>query len=616
MRYILLKNKQMKPIHFREMIYYNISSFVAMRSWFISLKAVIFLYILTCLSVTSKSQCTNSTKFPSSNIQASIFNQLQTITTKQNAGQYFIIQGLAVGQTYQFESSNAGVYITVRDKDRLLLLGHGNTPFSYTVVGDDIVSVHINLVTPNCGSENIDRLTTSLCTTCPPAPPNIGIGISTPKSSLDVNGKLKLNDNEDIPAEGMIRWNTAQQDFEGYDGSTWRSFTKSSASWGNLPQNKLTEKQKGISSDGGTLDYFGARVSISGDYAAIGAYGDDIGANMVQGSAYIFKRNGSSWTQMTKLTASDGATNDFFGASVSISGDYAAIGAYGDDIGVNTDQGSAYIFKRSGNSWTQEAKVTAFDGSSFDYFGGSVSISGDYVIIGAEGNTNIGAAYIFKRSGTSWTQEAKLAASDGASNHYFGVSISMAGDYTVIGATGYDLQKGAAYIFKRNGTSWTQEAKLIAPDGAVGDYFGNSVSISGDYVVISASGDNIGVNMDQGSAYIFKRNGIFWSTEAKLTAPDGAEGDYFGFSASISGDYAVIGAYGDDVANVYQGSAYIFRRIGSSWSQETKLTASDGEAYDYFGNSVFISGDYVVIGATRDNVGANNSQGSVYFFNR
>jgi len=150
----------------------------------------------------------------------------------------------------------------------------------------------------------------------------------------------------------------------------------------------------------------------------------------------------------------------------------------------------------------------------------------------------------------------------------------------------------------------------------VDDYFGNSVSISGDYVVISASGDNIGVNMDQGSAYIFKRNGIFWSTEAKLTAPDGAEGDYFGFSASISGDYAVIGAYGDDVANVYQGSAYIFRRIGSSWSQETKLTASDGEAYDYFGNSVFISGDYVVIGATRDNVGANNSQGSVYFFNR
>jgi hypothetical protein len=252
--------------------------------------------------------------------------------------------------------------------------------------------------------------------------------------------------------------------------------------------------------------------------------------------------------ELAKLTASDGATNDYFGDSVSISGDYAVVGAYGDD----SSSGSAYIFRRDGTSWSQQAKLTASDGNSYDEFGYSVSISGDYAIVGAHfDDANLiysGSAYIFKLDGTSWSQQAKLTASDGSVNDCFGESVSISGDYAIVGACGDDdngNSAGSAYIFKRDGENWSQQTKLMALDGAAYDSFGISLSISGDYAIVGARGDDD--NGDSaGSAYIFKRDGETWSQQAKLTASDGAAEDLFGLSVSISGDYAVVGAKCDD----------------------------------------------------------------------
>ena len=209
-----------------------------------------------------------------------------------------------------------------------------------------------------------------------------------------------------------------------------------------------------------------------------------------------------------KLTASDGAANDQFGYSVSISGDYAVVGVwYDDDNGVAS--GSAYVFKRSGTSWQQEAKLLPSDGAAGDNFGISVTISGDYVVVGAvldgDNGNQSGSAYVFKRSGTSWTQEAKLLPSDGAANDRFGHSVSISGDYAVVGAFLDDDNgdgSGSAYLFKRSGTSWAQEAKLLPSDGAAVDFFGNSVSISGDYAVVGAIEDDDN-GTDAGSAYIY-----------------------------------------------------------------------------------------------------------------
>ncbi len=456
---------------------------------------------------------------------------------------------------------------------------------------------------------------------------NVGIATATPTQKLEVNGKIKLGDDPNPPSAGTVRWNDAAQDFEGYDGSQWRSLTKANTpAWG--PDDiSLHENDKLTASDGAWTDWFGHSVAISGDYAIVGAYWDDIGSNYEQGSAYIFQRSGTSWYEYYKLTANDGAEFAQFGISVSISGDYAIVGAAYDDIGSNTNQGSAYIFHRSGTSWTQQIKLTASDGATGDNFGASVSISGDYAIVGAVNddigsNTNQGSAYIFAYdSGVStWVYTNKLTASDGATNDYFGASVSISGDYAIVGAYGDDIgsntNQGSAYIFHRSGTSWTQQAQLTASDGESGDYFGHSVSISGDYAITGAYYDNIGSNTDQGSAYIFYKSGTSWTQQIKLTASDGVTGEWFGFSVSISGDYAIVGALNDAIGNNgSQGSAYIFHRSGTTWTQQAKLTASDGESSESFGNSVSISGDEVIIGAEADDIVSEN-EGSAYIFHK
>ncbi len=348
------------------------------------------------------------------------------------------------------------------------------------------------------------------------------------------------------------------------------------------------EQAKLLASDGAPSDRFGECVSIDGDYAIIGAWLDDDNGGS-SGSAYIFKRNGTDWDEEAKLIASDGAPGDHFGECVSIDGDYAIIGAQGAD--------SAYIFKCDGTAWSEEAKLTGSDGQCF---GLSVSIDGDYAIIGAHGDDDFtGAAYIFKRNGTNWTQQAKLIASDGEKIDCFGRSVSIDGDYAIIGA----YVAGSAYIFERNGTNWTQQAKMTGTENS----FAFSVSIYGDYAII---GDHYG-NGEKGVAYVFKRNSTAWSEETKLTASDGAEFDDFGCSVSIDGEYAIVGAESNDDNGSHSGSAYIFKRNDTAWIEEAKLIASDGASCDFFGNSVSIDGDYAVAGASFDDDNGDES-GSAY----
>ena len=326
-----------------------------------------------------------------------------------------------------------------------------------------------------------------------------------------------------------------------------------------------------------------------------------------------FKNQAYAQLSEFKITAADGDALDSFGRSVSVSGDYIVVGAFTDgDNGLNS--GSAYIFKRNGTSWTQEVKTLPSDGAAGDQFGNSVSISGDYAVMGAryddDNGSSSGSAYVFKRTGPSWVQEAKLLSSDGAADDWFGFSVSISGDYAVVGAFGDDdngTSSGSAYVFKRTGTSWTEEAKLLPSDGATDDWFGNKVSISGDYAVVGAWGDDDNGSFS-GSAYVFKRTGTSWAQEVKLLASDGAASDYFGFPVSILGDYAVVGASGDG-----SGSAYVFKRTGTSWAQEVKLLASDGAASDYFGFSVSITVDYAVVGAFADDDNGTDA-GSVYLY--
>jgi nucleoside-specific outer membrane channel protein Tsx len=187
-------------------------------------------------------------------------------------------------------------------------------------------------------------------------------------------------------------------------------------------------------------DSFGWSVAVSGSTAVVGAYFK----NHSTGAAYVFVRSGTIWSQQAELTASDGARQDSFGWSVAVSGSSAVVGAYSR----NSNEGAAYVFVRSGTIWSQQAELTASDGASGDFFGYSVAISGSAAVVGAQGkNSFTGAAYVFVRSGTIWSQKAKLTASDGASGDSFGHSVAISRSTAVAGAYAHNSSAGAAYAF-------------------------------------------------------------------------------------------------------------------------------------------------------------------------
>ena len=191
-------------------------------------------------------------------------------------------------------------------------------------------------------------------------------------------------------------------------------------------------------------------------------------------------------TEIVKLTASDAAAGDWFGRYVAVSGATVVVGAPNDDDN-GSNSGSAYVFVRSGISWSQQAKLTASDAAAFDFFGVSVAISGDTAVVGANFDdgkgVDSGSAYVFVRSGTTWTEQAKLTASDAAALDQFGIEVSISGDTAVVGAFSDDdsgSRSGSAYVFVHSGATWTEQAKLTASDAAIDDRFGRSVSVSGD----------------------------------------------------------------------------------------------------------------------------------------
>jgi len=376
----------------------------------------------------------------------------------------------------------------------------------------------------------------------------------------------------------------------------------------------------GGAAGGGAGDQFGVSVASSGDTLVVGALNETVsGAD--RGAAYVYVRSGSGWVQQARLLAADGAAGDAFGTSVAIDGNTIVVGAANDDVGASVDQGSAYIFVRSGTTWTQQAKLTANDGVAVDVFGVSVAVSGETAVVGAYVDdvgavANQGSAYVFVRSGTNWTQQRKLLASNGAANDGFGVSVAIDGNTALVGAYIRDVpggagsDEGSTYVFVRSGTTWSEQAQLTALDS---DLFGVSVALDGETAIIGSWADDIAANNAQGSAYVFTRSGTSWTQEARLTASDGMGEDRFGIAVGLSGNTAVVGAYLDDGPSLDRGAAYVFARSGTAWQQEWRLTAHNGVAGDNFGVAVALSGGTAVVGACLDDATGHDS-GSAWTF--
>jgi hypothetical protein len=476
-------------------------------------------------------------------------------------------------------------------------------------------------------------------------------------------------------------------------------------------------------------EQFGSSVSVSGDTIIVGSTIEASNQTTItngtlsssnnlansSGAVYVFKRTGSTWANEAYIKAPNADVNDGFGVSAGIDGDTIVVGSNGEDSTQTTitngtlnqvsdsaviDIGAAYVFKRTGSTWANEAYLKAPNAETGDFFGYSVSISGDTIVVGAynedsnqttitngtlSSSNNLasasGAAYVFRRSGTTWTNEAYLKAPNAGGGDQFGTSVFIDNDTIVVGSPQESSNQttitngttassnnslgncGAAYVFRRNGSTWSSEAYIKAPNAETGEFFGNSVSISGETILVgafnedssqttitngtTASSDNSTVN--SGAAYVFRRNGSIWSSEAYLKAPNPDTGDNFGQKGiSISGDTIVVGASQEDsnqttitngstassinipdTTNGNHGAVYVFKRYGTIWTNEAYLKAPNAEAGDNFGSSVSISEDTIVVvapqedsiqttitnGTTNATNGASNS-GAAYVFRR
>jgi hypothetical protein len=491
-------------------------------------------------------------------------------------------------------------------------------------------------------------------------------------------GNILTTTMSSLSLQGSKRYYTSVRTLDTAGGT---STTQASDGWWNLAQSKVavdsTSPTARMASSSAMYGY-GVAISEDGLTMVVGAVNDDTDASggdylSNAGAAFVYIKSGGSWVLQQKLlgTGTNGrVASDQFGGRVGISGDTVIVGAPGqdyDDTGANLigGAGAAYVFTRTAGVWSQQQKLVGTGTNSrmtIDKFGIGVAISGDTVIVGADGQDyddtganligGAGAAYVFTRTAGMWSQQQKLVGTGTngrLASDAFGGSVGISGDTVIVGARyqGYDAagsnyvwMTGAAYVFTRSGSTWSQQQKIIAT-GVNGrfdsDAFGTSVAISGDTAIVGAiyqSFDAAGANLvfQTGAAYVFTRVAGVWSQQQKLvgTGTNGrTASDAFGVSVAISGDTAVIGAYGQGYdasgANllVSAGAAYVFTRSGSTWSQQQKLvgTGTNGRvASDWFG-SVAISGDTAIVGANGqgyDAAGVNpvGGAGAVFAYSR
>ena len=439
-------------------------------------------------------------------------------------------------------------------------------------------------------------------------------------------------------------------------------FVKSGSTW--IQQAKIT------ASDGSAGDQFGRSVSIDGEFAVVGAWQNNNERGASAGAVYVYRLNGSTWTQYVKLLAPDGEQGDRFGSSVAvqgerivagaanggffgegrayvfdwqdpvwvtestlipegaglsdgfgstvtIEGDLAVIGAPLYDRSTSIDEGIAYIFERDNSGdWVLRSKVQADDGASGFQFATSVDIQGNEVIVGAPGaNNQLGAVYVFLRSGNEWLSQNKISPADGQDGESFGRALAYAGFDLIIGSPDNSNingpNAGIVYLYSRRLNNWDFESTVLASNKLIQPLFGTSVAISDSIAVIGAQGKE----EDAGAAFVFERSGNGWTQVAELIASDGASGDMFGQAVAVSGDIVVVGAPGDDnERGVNAGAAYIFLRGSMGWSEQARIIASDGALEDQFGSAVTIDGSTVAIGSPSADTPAGQDAGKVYLY--
>ena len=394
---------------------------------------------------------------------------------------------------------------------------------------------------------------------------------------------------------------------------------------------------KVAAADAVDFDSFGMSLAIDGSYALVGAPGvDATGDN--RGAAYLFLQSQGAepgWGQVKKFVPDDPADDDMFGISVDISGDYAVVGAGGED-GAGTDRGAVYVFYRDqggADNWGQVKKIAAADGEDDDGFGFAVALDGDTLIVGADGadgsGVDQGAAYIFYRDrggAGNWGQVAKLFSNQPADTNQFGFAVAVGGGVAVVGSPGEDgdgIECGVAYIFSRDQggiDAWGLAGSFSPSDTPDQTWLATAVATDGVTAVIGSPWDD-GAGTTRGAVHVLGRDQGGpgnWGAVKKLVASDMRDNDLFGYSVAIDANYILAGAGWARGGGTERGQAYLFARDeggADNWGEVQRFRADDGANEDWFGSAVGIDGLYIVISAPGED-GAGSDRGAAYVFKK
>jgi hypothetical protein len=355
------------------------------------------------------------------------------------------------------------------------------------------------------------------------------------------------------------------------------------------------------------VDFYGTAIDIDGNTAVVSGLGNRF-RGYPDGAVFVYVREGANWTLQQTLSAHDEEPNldDNYAWSVAISGDTLVVSAL-TDCTAGFAAGAAYVYVRNGTTWSLQQKLTAGDPASFSSFGISVDVTGDTVVVGAHSDDDAGygtgAAYVFHRNEGLWTEQQKLKASDAVADSSFGLSVSLSGQTIAVGAPGLSSPganfTGAVYVFVNNGSAWLEQQKIEADDITAGQELGYCVAVSGETLVATAPGESVGMHT-YGAAYIFERNGTTWDQQRKFVDRDATRTDGFALRAAIDGDTIVIGDIKNNTAALWGGAGYVYVRNGNAgWSLQYTLTAADAAYPDFLGLSVAISGDTIMLGASQ-----------------
>ena len=457
---------------------------------------------------------------------------------------------------------------------------------------------------------------------------NIGIGTATPLQLLDVNGAIRVGGTT-VANTGAIRWNEIKNDFEGFNGVAWVSLTGGKGKWGDQlsysTENTSTHLELVTSTVEG--EEFGYNISAEGDWMVAGAYRDGVpnqSSKWAAGSIRVFQRNNDLWQEKYAHYDPDTKTNDFFGVSVGMTPTHIIAGAPNADAGIINDIGKAYIYTFNQNGSALQSTLSAPDGQSQDNFGCAVAISGDVAVIGASGNdvsgiSNMGSAYVFTRTGNTWSHTTTLIPSDGSLDDYFGSFVSVWGNYIAVSTPFKTINgfpyAGKTYVYYKTGGSWLLISNLVSPNPSSLELFGYDVCVRDNILLVGAPETTDPTVGGAGAVYVYQLDNLNVTYKATLQASDGAIGDGLGVSVTYKDNLILAGAPIAAVgASANQGKAYIFRLINNVWTEEAILTSSTNEEGINFGRSAALTTGFAMVGAPYAEVGEKLNNGKVLFF--